>query len=153
MRTLNKIILGAFFAGASLGFIGGITVAKAETLTGRLHIIDGDTVWHYAPGSSSPEKIRLLDIDAPESYRATCEREMIAGLRAKARLAELLQSRPVRIERCEQHGQPCEDRYGRTLARLHTPAGEVGAILLREQLALKYEPGGKPDRNAHWCGR
>lgn len=124
----------------------------AETLTGRLQTIDGDTVWHYAPDEKLPEKIRLLDIDAPESFRSTCEVELIAGLRAKARLAELLQQKPVRIERCDEHGDRCEDRFGRTLARLHTPAGEVGTILMREGLAVKYEPGKKAERTSKWCG-
>lgn len=137
---------------AATALVISVSAARAETLTGRLHVIDGDTVWHYATPRSEPEKIRLLDIDAPESTRTACERELIAGLRAKARLAELLQLRPVHIERCDEHGDRCEDRFGRTLARLHTPAGEVGAILLREGLALKYEPGRKAERNAHWCG-
>jgi endonuclease YncB( thermonuclease family) len=144
-----------FFLG--LGFwlafavVIGVRVSRAEELTGRLQVIDGDTIWHYSGPRSAPEKIRLLDIDAPETSRTSCERELIAGLRAKARAAELLLARPVRIERCNQHGQDCEDRFGRTLARIHTGQGEIGAILLREGLALKYEPGRKATRNAHWC--
>lgn len=146
-----------FQVGAAL--IGGVALVvifanscRAEDLTGRVQVIDGDTVWHYAAGVRQPEKIRLLDIDAPESFRATCEAELIAGLRAKARLAELLMAKPVHIERCDEHGDRCEDRFGRTLARLHTPAGEVGAILMREGLAVKYEPGRKSERTAKWCG-
>jgi endonuclease YncB( thermonuclease family) len=153
---LNRLaIFGVgFTAGwlAATALMVGVSAARAETLTGRVQVIDGDTVWHYPTSRSESEKIRLLDIDAPETTRPSCERELIAGLRAKARLAELLQRRPLRIERCDEHGEPCEDRFGRTLARLHTPAGEVGAILLREGLALKYEPGRKAERNAHWCG-
>ena len=127
--------------------------APAEELTGRLQVIDGDTVWHYAPNERTPEKIRLLDIDAPESHRSACEAELVAGLRAKARLLELLQLRPVTIERCDRHGEACEDRFGRTLARIRNGAGdEVGAVLIRERLALPYVPGRKAERNAHWCG-
>lgn len=152
LRALLCIII-ALLAGMAIASVLLLaTPVRAENLSGRLHVIDGDTVWHYATPRSEPEKIRLLDIDAPESTRTACERELIAGLRAKARLAELLQRRPVRIERCDEHGESCEDRFGRTLARLHTPEGEVGAILLREGLALKYEPGRKAERNAHWCG-
>ena len=129
--------------------------ASAEELTGRIHVVDGDTLWHYdcALGEKcKPEKIRLLDIDAPESFRSACEGELIAGLRAKARLLELVSKRPVSIIRCEEHGDRCEDRFGRTLARIKTPEGEVGAILLKEGLALRYVPRSKKDRNAHWCG-
>jgi hypothetical protein len=56
------------------------------------------------------------------------------------------------IERCETHGQPCADRFGRTLARIQTPQGEAGAILMREALALPYVPGGRKSRTQHWCG-
>ncbi|MBN8535402.1 MAG: thermonuclease family protein [Rhizobiales bacterium] len=155
LAALTAHLITCFFLG--LGFwlafvvVIGAKVSRAEELTGRLHAIDGDTVWHYATPRAAPEKIRLLDIDAPESSRSACEREFIAGLRAKARLAELLLARPVRIERCDRHGQDCEDRFGRTLARIHTREGEIGAILLREGLALKYEAGRKATRNAHWC--
>lgn len=156
-RRRARFLRDFLIAGASFVLVLGITVltAKSEELHGRLHVIDGDTVWHYgcARGEGcKPEKIRLLDIDAPESFRATCEGELVAGLRAKARLVELLAARPVRIERCDEHGDRCEDRFGRTLARLHTPAGEVGSILMREGLALKYEPGRKAERTARWCG-
>lgn len=129
--------------------------ASAEDLAGRIHVVDGDTLWHYDCGLGErckPEKIRLLDIDAPESFRSKCEAELVAGLRAKARLLELVSQRPVSITRCEEHGDRCEDRFGRTLARITTPKGEVGAILIREGLALPYVAGKKAERNAHWCG-
>ena len=124
-----------------------------EVLQGRIQVIDGDTIWHYAPRSRSPEKIRLVDIDAPESHRSSCERELVAGLRAKARLLELMSIRPVAIERCDVHGQACDDRFGRTLARIRLANGrEAGAVLIAEGLALPYQPGRKAERNAHWCG-
>ena len=151
-RRLLWVVLGLLVGLAIVSLLLFLPTARAGALGGRLFVIDGDTIWHYASPGGAPEKIRLLDIDAPETSRPSCDRELIAGLRAKARLAELLQNRPVRIERCDQHGQPCEDRFGRTLARLHTREGEAGAILLREGLALKYEPGRKTERNAHWCG-
>lgn len=156
-RRRRRFARDFLIAGASFALVLGITVltARAETLDGRLHVIDGDTVWHYdcpRGGGCKPEKIRLLDIDAPESFRSACEGELVAGLRAKARLVELLRQRPVRIERCNEHGDRCEDRFGRTLARLHTPAGSVGLILMREGLALQYVAGAKAARTAHWCG-
>jgi micrococcal nuclease len=125
--------------------------AASETLDGRVIAIDGDTIWHYAPGKRTPEKIRLLDIDTPETRGAKCEAERIAGYRAKARLLELLQARPITIERCDTHGDRCEDRFGRTLARLSTPVGDVGARLMLERLALPYAPGEKAARTATWC--
>lgn len=152
-RLTRDLIL----AGATFLFVLGVVAltARAETLDGRLHVIDGDTVWHYdCPRGArcAPEKIRLLEIDAPETHGAKCRAELAAGYRAKARLVELLASGPVRMERCNEHGDRCLDRFGRTLARLHTGAGSVGTILLREGLALQYVPGAKAARTAHWCG-
>jgi endonuclease YncB( thermonuclease family) len=55
-------------------FAGG---AAAETYDGRQAvIIDGDTI---ALGS---ERIRILNIDAPESFRSRCERELAPRRRA-----------------------------------------------------------------------
>lgn len=116
--------------------------AGAETIDGsRIVIVDGDTV--ALPGG---ERIRLLDIDAPESYRSECEAELVAGLKAKERLRSLLDGQPVTIERAGK------DVFSRTLAHLRTPAGDVGEVLLRERLALRYVPGRKAERTAHWCG-
>lgn len=116
--------------------------AHAETIDGsRIVIIDGDTV--ALPGG---ERLRLVEIDAPESYRSACEAELVAGLKAKERLRSLIAGQPISIER---HGP---DVYRRTLARLSSPQGDVGAVLLAEGLALRYVPGRKAKRTAHWCG-
>ena len=103
--------------------------ARAETVDGAsIVIVDGDTV---AVGA---ERVRLLDIDAPETWHPRCERELVIGLEAKQRLRALLAG-PVEIER---HGR---DRYGRTLARLRTPGGDAGAALLADGLAVRWQPG------------
>jgi endonuclease YncB( thermonuclease family) len=123
-----------------------LVAASAETVDGLgVVIVDGDTV-HLA---ATREKVRLLDIDAPETFRSHCEAELVAGLKAKARLAELVRAGPVAIER---HGT---DRYRRTLARLRLEDGRVvGMVLVAEGLALLYRPGfqAHSDRTAHWCG-
>lgn len=145
---MRNVLLTALCLGLSSA------VAAQEILHGRIQVIDGDTVWHYPPRSKKPEKIRLVDIDAPESHRASCEKELIAGLRAKARLLELVSARPVTIERCDVHGQACDDRFERTLARIRNADGrEVGTVLIAEGLALPYVPGRKAERNTHWCGQ
>lgn len=43
-----------------------VATASAETIAGRASVIDGDTLEIHA------ERIRILDIDAPES-RQTCQ--------------------------------------------------------------------------------
>lgn len=132
---MNRIAL-------ALALVLACVPARAETVDGsRIVIVDGDTV--ALPGG---ERIRLLDIDAPESFRSACEAELVAGLKAKERLRALVAGRAVTVER------DGTDRYRRTLARLRTAQGDVGQILLREGLALRYVPGRRAERTAHWCG-
>lgn len=91
-------------------------------------VVDGDTIW------VDREKIRLLDIDAPE-MRGRCARERRLARASRDRLVELLNSRTVAIERVGV------DRYGRTLARL----GDVGEVLVKDGLARRWG-----DRRG-WC--
>ena len=81
--------------------------AVAETVDGRQAIIiDGDTV---AFGS---ERVRILNIDAPETRGSHPERELVLELKAKERLASLLRAEAVDVVRSG------EDRYRGTLARV-----------------------------------
>lgn len=93
-------------------------------------VVDGDTIW------IEREKIRLLDIDAPE-MEGKCAAERVLAVRSRDRLVALLRGREVTIAR------EGVDRYGRTLARLD----DVGAQLVREGLARRWG-----DRRG-WCGR
>jgi len=118
--------------------------ARAETVDGRrIVIIDGDTI------DVQGERIRILNIDAPESFRSRCEAELKLALRTKERLAQLLRSGPVEINR---EGQ---DRYRRTLATIRIREGDVGRILVRESLALRWQegPAAKEYRLKVWCGQ
>jgi endonuclease YncB( thermonuclease family) len=81
------------------------------------------------------ERIRILNIDTPETRGSHCENELVQGLRAKERLASLL--RPVRID-VARDGR---DRYGRTLARVSAQGRDVGEVLIREGLALQWQDG------------
>jgi endonuclease YncB( thermonuclease family) len=130
----------------ALAILLGFSVAyltKADTVDGRrIVIIDGDTI------DAQGERIRILNIDAPESFRSRCEAELKLALRTKERLADLLRSGPVEIKR---QGQ---DRYRRTLATLSVREGDVGNILVRERLALPWQDGraAKEERLQTWCG-
>lgn len=127
--------------------------AHAETIDGdRITLIDGDTVAlpcdparGIYPGCS--EHIRLVGIDAPETFRARCDAEREVGYRAKAKLAELLRGHAVEITRTGR------DRYGRTLAHLATEAGDVEPPMLAGGLATPYTPGRAAwaERCRHWC--
>lgn len=105
-------------------------------------IIDGDTI------AVGKERIRILSIDTPETFRSRCENELVLGLRAKERLRDLIGGGDIRIER---HGQ---DRYHRTLAYVFAGDVNVGETLIDEGFALPYRPGGeaKLERLKVWCG-
>lgn len=98
-------------------------------------VVDGDTWWQGG------EKLRLADIDAPEIGSPKCEAERRLGERAKARLLELLNSGEVTIER---QGR---DRYGRTLAVVTIDGRSVGAQLIAEGLARRWDGARRS-----WCG-
>ena len=67
-------------------------------------LIDGDTI------DVDGTRIRIVQIDAPETFRPRCENELVLGLTAKERLRALLDSCPVTFK------PTGTDRYGRTLA-------------------------------------
>ena len=74
------------------------------------------------------ERIRIVDIDAPESFESRCHNELKLALKAKERLRALLNSGPLRVN--------------------------VGQTLLAEDYVLRYRPGtaAKEARLKAWCG-
>jgi endonuclease YncB( thermonuclease family) len=112
------------------------------TSTGRAVIVDGDTF------SLAGEKIRLVGIDAPESFNSRCERELVLGLKAKQRLRQLLDEGSIELDR------DGKDRYGRTLARVLVEGSDIGAVMVHEGFALRYQPSAaaKEARLKKWCG-
>lgn len=96
-------------------------------------VVDGDTIW------VDGEKVRLQSIDAPE-IMGKCRYERDLAERAKQRLSQLLSSEPFSIS------PSGKDRYGRTLASIYISSGEVGALMVREGLALVWRGRREP-----WC--
>jgi micrococcal nuclease len=103
-------------------------------------VIDGDGLWFKG------RKIRLAATDAPETEQASCEAEYAAGIRARDRLADLLGTGAT------IHPTGARDRYGRHLATVTVPAGDVEDILISEGLSLPYVAGERDERVKHWCG-
>ncbi len=54
-------------------------------------VIEGDTI------DVQGERIRILTLDAPESFSSRCKAELKLALPTKERLAQLLRSGPVEI--------------------------------------------------------
>lgn len=100
-------------------------------------VVDGDTLW------LDGEKIRLVNIDAPE-VKARCRAESVRAAEATHELARLVDRHPLRIAR------EGADRYGRTLAAISTAEGDVGDILVARDLAMPW--GGRREAAETWCG-
>ena len=103
---------------------------------GRNCVVDGDTF--YMDGV----KIRIADIDAPETHPPRCALEKRLGYAATKRLRQLLNSGAVRLTSIERD----EDVYGRKLRNVRVNGADVGERLISEGLAHRYVRGKLP-----WC--
>ena len=99
-------------------------------------VVDGDTF--YLDG----QKIRIADIDAPETHDYGCASELERGQRATQRLQEMLNSGGVRLATMDRD----TDRYGRKLRTVEVNGTGVGDALVSEGLARPYAGGRRP-----WC--
>ncbi|TXR50078.1 thermonuclease family protein [Phyllobacterium endophyticum] len=136
------VILGGF--GSHFHMHSGVQGTQPPTsqfLAGpSLYVVDGDTI-HY-----NGEKIRIANIDTPEISQAKCESELKRGLEAKAALKELVDGRPLIIDRGDPHTGRMTDQYGRTLALVSTGGRDVGTILIQQRHARPWAA-----RRMPWC--
>ena len=100
-------------------------------------VVDGDTFYHEGV------KVRVADIDTPETHPPRCAAEARLGEAATVRLQALLGAGPFTLAAA---GGRDEDRYGRKL-RVVTRNGEsLGGALVAEGLARPYGGGRRT-----WC--
>lgn len=99
-------------------------------------VVDGDTFWLQG------EKIRIADINAPETHSAGCPAEQALGEKATRRLIQLLNAGPITLEVQERE----TDRYGRALRIVTRKGRSLGAQLVREGLAEPWR-----GRRSDWC--
>ena len=99
-------------------------------------VVDGDTFW------LDGEKIRIADINAPETHRAACAAEAERGAAATLRLVALLNAGPFAL----QSGPRERDRYGRLLRTVTRQGRSLGEALVREGLAERWQ-----GRRGDWC--
>lgn len=119
-----------------------------ETQTGRFDlcengggqdcVVDGDTFWLKG------HKLRIADIDTPETHPPRCAREAALGERATLRLRQLLNAGPFALSTIDRD----TDRYGRRLRIVLRDGQSIGDTLVAEGLARPYA-GGHRDG---WCG-
>lgn len=99
-------------------------------------VVDGDTFWLQG------EKIRIADINAPETHGARCPGERARGNRATARLAQLLNGGRFELV----SGARTHDRYGRRLVTVMRGGRSLGQTLVSEGLAESWK-----GRRSDWC--
>jgi micrococcal nuclease len=100
-------------------------------------VVDGDTFW------LAGEKIRIADINAPETHGAACPCEQARGEAATRRLIALLNAGPFDLEA----GPRDRDRYGRLLRIVTRRGRSLGEALVAEGLAERWQ-----GRRGDWCG-
>jgi micrococcal nuclease len=126
--------------------IGAGVAATGDTLRARFHlchsgggtncVVDGDTFWFQG------QKIRIADIDTPETHSPRCAEEARLGAAATARLQDLLNAGPFTLEAIDRD----TDSYGRALRTVTRGGESLGGVLVDEGLARWYGGGRQP-----WC--
>src|SRR3546814_12312708 len=95
---------------------------------------------------SSDLKVRVADIDAPETHPSRCAEEARLGKAATERLRALLDAGPVTLVTADRD----VDRYGRKLRIVERDGRSLGAVLVREGLAREW--GGRREIGRASCG-
>jgi micrococcal nuclease len=111
-------------------------ILLATALCAPLVVTDGDTF------VCNNERIRILGLDAPETYFAKCDAEYRLGIVAKRRLQELVTGANLEIRR---NGK---DRYDRTLAQVIADGTDVAEPMISEGLARLCKSAGC---RKSWC--
>ena len=131
---------GAKIGGPAAGGASGSGVARSF---GQCHsggrtncVVDGDTFW------IDGEKIRVADIDAPETHPPRCAEEARLGDAATDRLQALLNAGPVTLVSIDRD----TDHYGRKLRVVERGGVSLGDRLVSEGLARPWEGRRRP-----WC--
>ena len=117
--------------GAAIPFFG-----YCHTGGGTNCVVDGDTFY------ISGQKVRIADIDAPETHPPHCSEEARLGDAATHRLRDLLNSGAVTLAAIGRD----EDVYGRKLRVVEVNGAGVGEALVDAGLARWYEGGRRS-----WC--
>lgn len=115
-----SLLLNLTLVTQTLGALGEYRVVR---------ITDGDTF--LATDGVIHFKVRMIGIDAPESYQEL-------GKIAKFKLGELIENQIVQLKPLVQsHGL---DKYGRVLAQVYVNSMDVAERLIRNGHAFYYRP-------------
>jgi micrococcal nuclease len=99
-------------------------------------VVDGDTI------DVGAERIRIANLDAPETGRARCARERELGEAATAAAAELIGgAREIVI-----HPERRRDRNSRVLARVELDGRDFAELMIARGLGRPWR-----GRGSNWC--
>lgn len=101
-------------------------------------VVDGDTLWYKG------QKIRLADINAPETGKPGCASERALGEKATKRLIVLMNQGAFSLG--ANTDSRSTDLYGRRLATVERGGRSLGMQLVREGLAEEWK-----GRRSSWC--
>ena len=134
------------FGTAPIGGVAAFAASAADTETasfGMCHsgggtncVVDGDTIWYRGT------KIRIADIDTPETHQPKCAAEAKLGAAATRRMLQLVNAGPFTLQSINRD----EDRYGRKLRVITRGGKSLGELLVEEGLARYYKGGRRG-----WC--
>jgi endonuclease YncB( thermonuclease family) len=127
-----------------------VSAPLAETVTGKVvGVADGDTLTLLTPANLQL-RIRLGEIDAPESGQAW-------GARSRTMLKDMTLGRQARLVVTDR------DRYGRLVARVYVGSTDVNAEMVRrggawaylqyltDRVLLRYEAAARRGRLGLWA--
>jgi micrococcal nuclease len=118
-----------------------LILAVAVTCTQPVRVIDGDTI--EVCNASGPERIRIANLDAPESYRPACAKEKIAGIQAKQAAIQLFIRPNVNLD-INRHSK---DRYGRSVADVSVNGIDFRQHMIAEGHGVEW----KFNEKHNWC--
>jgi endonuclease YncB( thermonuclease family) len=131
IAVLPRVIRWTLLATVVVGLLTVWLVAGAETLSGRVvGITDGDTITVLV--ARQEIKVRLADVDAPESKQAF-------GTRSKQALSDLCFRKDARLD------TQGKDRYGRTIATVYCAGKNANAEQVWQGMAWVFDRYAKPD--------
>jgi micrococcal nuclease len=154
--TVRVLVVAAAVSAAVIPSLARARPPEAVPLEpSAIEVVDGDTIrvsGSYTLLSGGPlghDRIRLLDLDAPEIFSPRCRAELERGQAAAARVRGLVQS--AADAELVLSGQ--RDKYHRPLAHLLIDGSDVATILMHEDLAIPWRPGRAAweARGRHWC--
>ncbi len=103
-------------------------------------VVDGDTFWYRGT------KIRIADINTPETGQPACRAEAELGAAATRRMTQLLNAGPFSLQSPRSNGARDTDRYARALRIVTRQGDSLGARLVAEGLAETWQ-----GKRGSWC--